>query len=624
MKAFFMATTFVALYVISFAQQNTTASLQPLFTSYNKLKNALVKDDAKGAASNAAQFITALDAVNVAKLSTAEATALASLRDKLKHNATHISQKKELDHQREHFAALSQDMYALLQSASSLPQTVYYDYCPMQKAYWLSTEKVIQNPYYGKAMLSCGAVEKTVAPKAQSLQMNDGPMDHSSYTNDTTPAKPMQHDMHGMNTQDESMDMPNMNGMGKMETMNMAMDNMSHSFSPTLPMSRNGSGTGWMPDAAPIYGAMYHAKSWMYMVHYNLFLRYNNQDISGKGSRGDDGLDAPNWLMFMGQRKVGSKGLFHFNTMFSLDAVTLGNDGYPLLFQSGEAYKGKPIVDRQHPHDLFSELSVSYAQALSKKADVFLYLAYPGEPALGPVAFMHRPSALYNPDAPLSHHWADATHITFGVATLGVRLGDVKLEGSSFTGREPNEHRFDFDRPRFDSWSGRLSYNPSKSWALQVSHGFIKSPEELHAEENVARTTASAIYSLPLANNGWFNAIALWGQNKIKEHDAENAFLLEGSWRKRKLAIHTRYEYVQKSLEELALNEATYGHDAVFPVNAFTLGFSYDLLNMGKSKLAGGSQATLYKADNKLNSLYGKNPMAVEVYLRFYPSLMKM
>jgi hypothetical protein len=309
--------------------------------------------------------------------------------------------------------------------------------------------------------------------------------------------------------------------------------------------------------------------------------------------------------------------------MSSLDALLGGNNGYPLLFQSGEAYKGKSIVDRQHPHDIFSELAVSYSQALSKKADVFLYLGYPGEPALGPVAFMHRPSALGNPDAPITHHWVDATHITFGVATVGVRYGQFKLEGSSFTGREPDENRYDFDKARFDSWSGRLSFNPSENWALQVSHGFIKSPELLHEEEDVNRTTASAIYSKELADNSLVNATSLWGLNKIKKHDGENAVLVEGEWRKNRLALHSRYEWVQKGIEELSLDENEYGHDAVFPVNAFTAGFNYDLLKLGSLKLAGGGQWTLYHADKRLNTLYVKNPMAFEVYLRIYPSLMK-
>lgn len=440
-----------------------------------------------------------------------------------------------------------------------------------------------------------------------------------------------QHEHHMMhdtaNTEKKMSDSMQMDGMnmGSESNMNMSHHNsMSHVYSLNLPMNRNGSGTAWLPDASPMYGYMFHTPKWMYMLHGNLFLRYNNQDFTNKGSRGDKKFDAPDWVMFMGQRQVGKNGLFHFSTMFSLDAAIGGGAGYPLLFQSGEAYKGKAIVDRQHPHDLFSELSVSYSQALSKKADVFAYIGYPGEPALGPVAFMHRPSALDNPDAPISHHWVDATHITFGVATLGVRYGDFKIEGSSFTGREPDENRYSFDKPLFNSWSGRLSYNPSRNWALQVSHGFIKSPELLHPLEDIHRTTASAIYSTPIADNGTFNTTAVWGLNKIKDHEGENAFLLEGSWRRSKLALYTRYEFTQKSTEELSLEGREFEHDAVFPVNAFTVGFNYDVLHFKQTRMAAGSQYTLYHADERLNSLYGKNPMAFEVFLRVYPSMMKM
>jgi hypothetical protein len=442
---------------------------------------------------------------------------------------------------------------------------------------------------------------------------------HMSMKNDTMPGHQHQvadtslpqHQHHMDNAHDDPMD-------------HNEHTNMSHAYSLNLSMNRNGSGTGWLPDASPMYGYMFHTPKWMYMLHGNFFLRYNNQDFSNKGTRGDSKIDAPDWLMFMGQRLVGKNGLLHFNVMTSFDAPLGGSNGYPLLFQSGEAYKGSSIVDRQHPHDLFSELSVSYSQALSKKSDVFLYLAYPGEPALGPVAFMHRPSAMDNPDAPISHHWVDATHVTFGVATVGVRYGQFKLEGSSFTGREPNENRYDFDKPRFDSWSGRLSYSPSENWALQASHGFIKSPELLHPGEDVRRTTASAIYSKALPNGSSLNAAAVWGMNKIKDHNGENAVLVEGEWRFNKLSLHSRYEWVQKGIEELSLDEDVFGHDAVFPVNAFTAGFNYDLLNLGQTRLAIGSQATYYSADKRLDPLYGKHPMAVEVYLRIYPGMMGM
>jgi hypothetical protein len=426
------------------------------------------------------------------------------------------------------------------------------------------------------------------------------------------------HDMQSMDDSD-TMEMEEHEDM-KMEGHDMG--SMSHAFSSNLPMTRNGSGTGWLPDASPMYGSMYHTKDWMFMLHGNLFVRYNNQDFTNKGSRGDSKVDAPNWLMFMGQRKVGRKGLFHFNTMFSLDAI-FGGAGYPLLFQSGEAYKGQALVDRQHPHDLFSELSVSYSYAFTKKFDVFAYVGYPGEPAIGPVAFMHRPSALFNPDAPISHHWLDATHITFGVATLGVRYGKFKVEASSFTGREPDEHRYNFDKPRFDSRSARLSYNPNKNWALQVSHAFIKNPEQLHTGD-IYRTTASAIYSEPLNNDSWVNAAFAWGMNKEKGHDGEHAFLLEGSWNTRRTSIYGRYELVQKSTEELSLNEGVYGHDGIFNVNTATLGANYKFLELRKFNFAAGGQFSLYAADKKLDNLYGKVPLAFELYLRIYPGLMKM
>ena len=437
---------------------------------------------------------------------------------------------------------------------------------------------------------------------------------YAQHENHTMPIKDT-----GMKMMDKDMNMDMQGNMPGMDSVNHGMMNMSHAFSRNLPMSRNGSGTGWLPDASPMYGVMFHSKKWMYMLHGNLFLRYNSQDFTNKGSRGASKFDAPDWVMFMGQRTVGSRGLFRFNTMFSTDAI-IANSGYPLLFQTGESYKGKPLIDRQHPHDLFSELSVSYTHMVSKKVDVFAYFGYPGEPTIGPVAFMHRPAALYNPDAPLSHHWSDATHITFGVATLGVRVGNFKLDGSSFTGREPNEDRFNFDKPRFDSWSGRLSYNPSKNWALQVSHAYIKSPEDLHPDENVNRSTASAVYTKPLAKDGWVNISAVYGLNKYKDHAGESAVLLEGSWRKGDGAIYGRYEYVQKSAEELDLNDSQYGQHNLYPVNAVTLGLMHDLFSVSKLRTALGAQITQYTSSQKLYGLYGKNPMAIEVYLRIYPS----
>jgi len=430
--------------------------------------------------------------------------------------------------------------------------------------------------------------------------------------NDTTSSAQHDHHQHG----DHSMPEMHMNGM-QMDGAHM----MTNSQSRNLTMNRIGSGTSWLPDASPVYGIALQTGQWSYMLHGNVDIRYTNQDLFKKGTRGDSRFDAPNWFMAMAQRQAGKNGLIHFNLMVSLDPITEGGNGYPLLFQSGETWKNTPLIDRQHPHDLFSELSASYAYSFSKKTDLSVYIGYPGEPALGPAAFMHRPSAMSNPDAPISHHWTDATHITFGVATVGFRFSDFKIEASSFTGREPNENRYNFDKPRFDSWSGRLNFNPSANWALQVSHGFIKSPEDLHPDENIYRSTASATYSLPLGTEKTLNATGLWGLNKTPGHRGNNAALIEGDLKLKKLALYTRYEFVQKTSEELVLDPIRYSEEAIYPINAITFGMNYDLMKLGPLNLAAGSQLSYYVADNRLNTLYGKNPLAGEVFIRIYPRL---
>ncbi len=402
------------------------------------------------------------------------------------------------------------------------------------------------------------------------------------------------------------------------------MSSMTHFLSRSLPMSRNGSGTGWNPDNAPMYMYMKHGGPWMFMFHGNVFARYNHQDITGKGSRGGDGWDAPNMIMAMAQRNAGAKGLFHASLMLSADALITGQRGYPLLFQSGETAHGVPLVDRQHPHDLFSELSLSYAHSFSRDLDAYVYAGYPGEPALGATTFMHRASGMDMPDAPISHHWVDATHITFGVATAGLRYGKFKLEGSSFTGREPGENRYNFDKPRFDSRSARLWFNPAAAWSMQVSHGFLKSPEELHPGEDVYRTTASVSYSRKGRGERFFNATALWGMNKTKGHHAEHAALAEAAWRRQRLVVYGRYEWVQKSAEELQLENLPGGHDALYPVNMLTLGAGYDLMHDTPVRVSLGAQGSVYKAADALNALYGDMPLSAQVYLRFYPRLMGM
>lgn len=436
-----------------------------------------------------------------------------------------------------------------------------------------------------------------------------------------------QHEHHMMtDTVPKKKDTMQMNPAAKkmttMDTMDHSIHAMpSHAYSRNLPMSRNGSGTGWNPDESPMYMWMKSTKKTDWMFHGSLFLRYTNQDIFSSGTRGGDEFSAPNWFMTMMNRKVGEKGLLNATAMISLDRLTEGGNGYPLLFQSGETWKGKRLVDRQHPHDLFSALSISYTQMLNEDIDITAYFGYPGEPALGTTAFMHRASSMNNPDAPLGHHWQDATHITFGVGTLGFRYKNFKAEGSIFTGREPDENRYDFDKVTFDSYSYRLSFNPTANWALQFSQGFIKSPEALNPNEDVTRTTASVLYAKKLNQHDNLSAAAIWGLNDQGVDHKEHSFLLEGNYQFVKNAVYSRYEFVQKSKEELDLHNGF--SDKTFNIHAFTIGYSRQLLSFKSIDLNAGSQFTLNGADKDLQELYGKTPIGFEMYLQLRPMLHK-
>ncbi len=391
---------------------------------------------------------------------------------------------------------------------------------------------------------------------------------------------------------------------------------MTHAFSLDLPMNRNGSGTGWMPDATPVYAWMAHGDKWMYMLHGSVFFRYNMQNFTNDYRRGGKQFDAPNWLMGMMQRPVGDRGLLLLRAMVSLDRLTVGGDGYPLLFQTGETWRDAPLIDKQHPHDLFSELAVAYTWKLNDRTDLSVYAAYPGEPALGPTAFMHRISSMNNPDSPLGHHWQDATHVTFGVATVGLRWHVLKVEASSFTGREPDENRYNFDKPKFDSYSYRVSAHLTKNLVLQFSQGHIQSPEALRPEEDVLRTTASAIHSLPLGNDSYLASVLVWGYNDAGGHHKEHSVLAEGSLQKGRWATYGRFEWVQKSSEELGLAQF---EDEIFDVNSVTLGANYQLNLFRSFNTTVGGQLTLNAFGSSLEPVYGTNPLSGQVYLRVMP-----
>ena len=375
------------------------------------------------------------------------------------------------------------------------------------------------------------------------------------------------------------------------------------------PMGRDGSGTSWRPDSSTHGGVHGMAGGWMLMGHAKLDLVYTWQD----GPRGDEDAFVGGMVMGMAQRPVGEDGTLTLRAMFSPEPF-IGKDGYPLLLAAGETADGvTPLVDRQHPHDLFMELSATYAHRLTDVDSVFVYLGLPGEPAFGPPAFMHRESGLDSPTAPISHHWLDSTHITFGVATVGWVHDRWKVEASSFRGREPDEDRFDIEDPTFDSWSGRLSWNPTDRLSLQGSYADLTSPEQLEPGHDETRWSASALYTVPFETGGWWATTLAWGR-KIDDHgESADAWLLESAVKPRPdpWTFYARAERIESNELELGA-----GHGEIHPVAKVSLGAIYDFRLADRVRLGVGAQYDFNLVPADLESSYGGDPHGAAVFLR--------
>jgi hypothetical protein len=372
-------------------------------------------------------------------------------------------------------------------------------------------------------------------------------------------------------------------------------------------MMRDASGTAWQPDSSPMDAIHGIVGDWATMIHGYAFGVYDHQG----GPRGGDKIFSESMLMGMAQRAF-DVGQLTMRGMVSLDPA-MGANGYPLLMQTGETANGKtPLIDRQHPHDLFMELSGTYSVAVADGASAYVYAGYPGEPALGPPTFMHRFSAMNDPEAPITHHWLDSTHITYGVLTAGFIYRDWKLEGSLFNGREPDQHRWGFDPLRLNSQSARVTYNPTENWSFQVSYGFIRSPEQLEAGVDQRRVTASAIYNRKFEHGDWQTTLA-FGRNDADPGRASNAYLLESALSYDAHTVFIRAENVDKD-ELFEAPDPLAGRS--FNVSKFSLGYVYDIPLAEHVSLGTGVVGSLYALPAAIDRAYGSSPASVSLFMR--------
>jgi len=377
------------------------------------------------------------------------------------------------------------------------------------------------------------------------------------------------------------------------------------------------SGTSANPASWPMPMIMMHFGNWNPMFMGTAFL----VDTQQTGPRGGAKLYSPNWFMASAEHRVGSRGAFETVLMLSLEPATITDRRYPLLFQTGETAYGVPLVDAQHPHNFVMGLGFHYTYALSEDTIADLYFAPVGDPALGPVAYPHRASAMELPQATLSHHWQDSTHISEDVLTLGISHGKVKLEASGFHGAEPGENRWIIQQGAIDSYSARLWFFPTKNWAAQVSAGRLTRPEALEPGDQT-RVTASLHYSKPLSDGSWSSSL-IWGRvHKTATQRDLNSYLAESALPIRQKNLLTgRVELVDKDelfddqpeLQEQV--DALYG--STFRIGAYTIGYTRDVNLFRDLETGIGANFTTYSLPSAIKPYYGDHPLGGNVFLRF-------
>jgi hypothetical protein len=378
-----------------------------------------------------------------------------------------------------------------------------------------------------------------------------------------------------------------------------------------LPSPHAGTGTGWQPVSVPAHEWMFRRGGWKLMAHGAIFADYNQQG----GPRGAGKAESVNFGMLMEDHKLGS-GTILFREMFSAESLTSPHPGFPELFQTGETYHGQPLVDHQHPHNVFAELSLLYTLPLTEKLAWEFYGGPAAEPALGPVAYIHRASASELPLAPLSHHLQDSTHTSFGVITTGLVIDRIKLEVSAFNGREPNEQRWSIQPAALDSWSTRASVAPSRNWTGQYSIGRLEHPEAFETDSQW-RQTASVEFNRRITGGNWATSL-IWGRvHRIAAGRNLNSYGLESTLNfMSRDYLFTRLELVDK--DELFPQAAV--HPA-FRIGAYTLGGVRDFVQNHLWQLGIGADVTFYSKPAALNAAYGNHPVSFQIFLRVRPAL---
>lgn len=375
-------------------------------------------------------------------------------------------------------------------------------------------------------------------------------------------------------------------------------------------LSTAGSGTSRLPGNDRMQGVSSMAGDWMLMVHGYAWGSWTDQG----GRRGAREAFVQSMAMLEATRPLGGGIDLTLRSMMSLDPL-MGERGYPDLFATGESAHGIALVDRQHPHDLFMEMSARTDVAIGIDRHLFVYGGLPAEPALGPSAFMHRGSARFDPEAPITHHWFDSTHIAWGVVTAGYAAPHWQVEASAFKGREPDENRYNIETPKLDSWAVRATWTPSRAWSSEISYGDLHSPEALAPQQNEHRLIASTSYSA----HG-LDVTAAYSRKSIEPGRVLPAWLAEATYAiTTRHAVFGRFENVRN--DELFDRDEQLGRDPPllgepFRISKVTAGYAFTMPLPHSLAVALGTAVSAYGKSARLDEAYGRHPHSLTLFAK--------
>jgi hypothetical protein len=386
--------------------------------------------------------------------------------------------------------------------------------------------------------------------------------------------------------------------------------------------SRRGSGTSWIPAASAMPSHTTNAGSWTLQIRGTIFGQVDVQS----GPRGGTQAGVTSWGSVEGSRPVG-RGRFAVRTMLSLDALGVGEAGYPALAQTGDPINGVTTHDRQLPHEFLSELALMYDVRLTSTKHFELYVAPAGEPALGAPAFTHRPSAMDHPMPPLGVHGEESPRTSFGVITAGLFADGWKFEASRFNGTAPNAQRFNIEKLKLDSYSARLTMRPGDAWSASFGLGYIHAPNELDPEVSANQFTATLMNARRIRADGKLMSTLTYSANKLlAEPFWSHSIMFETTAKlNARNSIVARAERVHKSAEDLDLgNDVTNGSafgSGRNPVADVTLGYVREVGSYRGGGVAVGATGTLYLLPSSFSSSYGSStPVGAFVFVRVRPN----